>query len=402
MSNNENYKKVTDRYDVLSIMDYMLTNLTVVSSDWMNYNVGWWRGLNPEGEHKKWGYILWDNDATFDYYINYSGVPNTNPDAKACDINDISIYMDEFFPLDTTVVMYEADSFFWEGEWIHFPGDTFEIYPDLGKHEKIFLKLLEENSEFRNLYFARYADHLNKVFSCENMNKVLDSLLAIIEPEMPRHIDRWGRSFEEWQDNVEILKAFVNERCNLIDDGLVECYEITGPHNIHIVTQPPNINAKINFNTLKDVSLPYNANYFGNMKNSAVAHDFENYKFIGWQCKEGNIVIDNPNEFFTTLTINNSDTLVAVYQDQVSTKDIHENNLTLYPNPTSSFITAVVDEKLIDYKIYDVNTKIITNTKSSLNGDKLSVDISNLENGLYILEVFTLNKSNKNKFMVIK
>ena len=50
-------------------MDYMIANLTCVSSDWLNYNTGWWRGLNDKGTHQKWGYIMWDNDATFDYYL---------------------------------------------------------------------------------------------------------------------------------------------------------------------------------------------------------------------------------------------------------------------------------------------------------------------------------------------
>lgn len=68
---------------------------------------------------------MWDNDATFDYYINYSGVPDISPNAKACDIEEISVFMDEFFPLDTTLVQYEDDSIFIDGTWYYFEGDTF-------------------------------------------------------------------------------------------------------------------------------------------------------------------------------------------------------------------------------------------------------------------------------------
>ena len=213
LSDNRYIKRSLIELDVLSLMDYMISNLSVVSSDWMNYNTGWWRGLNTSGTHKKWGYIMWDNDATFDYYINYSGVPNTSPDAKACDLNGISDYMDIFFPQDTTQTIYPKDSLFWEGEWYYWGPDTVDIYPDLGKHEKIFLRLLEENQEFRNLYFSRYADMINKAFSCENMLTTLDSLISIIRPEMPRHIERWGRSMTEWENNIERLREFVSERC---------------------------------------------------------------------------------------------------------------------------------------------------------------------------------------------
>ena len=120
---------------------------------------------------------MWDNDATFDYYINYSGVPNTNPDAQACDLDDIASYMDFF--LSRRYHLYHAGSGFVLFQWrmdIH-SCRQFYIYPDLGKHEKIFLKLMDENMDFRNRYFARYADMNSTIFSCEVMLSTLDSLL---------------------------------------------------------------------------------------------------------------------------------------------------------------------------------------------------------------------------------
>ena len=41
----------------------------MVCADWLNWNTGWWRGKHPEGDKKKWRYILWDEDATFGNYI---------------------------------------------------------------------------------------------------------------------------------------------------------------------------------------------------------------------------------------------------------------------------------------------------------------------------------------------
>ena len=83
MSDSANYKIVTDQFQSLSLIDYMIANLNSVAQDWINYNTGWWRGTNPEGDHKKWGYILWDNDATFDYYINYTPNPKYSTECKA-------------------------------------------------------------------------------------------------------------------------------------------------------------------------------------------------------------------------------------------------------------------------------------------------------------------------------
>ncbi|MGB1217550.1 MAG: CotH kinase family protein, partial [Saprospiraceae bacterium] len=97
MSVDANYQIAEDSINLTSMIDYFLVNLNVVASDWLNYNTGWWRGRDLDGDHKKWGYILWDLDASFDYYINYSGVPDISPNAEPCDLEEIGDFMDDFF-----------------------------------------------------------------------------------------------------------------------------------------------------------------------------------------------------------------------------------------------------------------------------------------------------------------
>ncbi len=72
MSDQANYNYAKGIFNTGSIIDYFLLNSYVVASDWLNWNTAWWRGLNPNGDKKKWRYALWDMDATFDHYINYS------------------------------------------------------------------------------------------------------------------------------------------------------------------------------------------------------------------------------------------------------------------------------------------------------------------------------------------
>ena len=180
--------------------------------------------------------------------------------------------------------VYKRQSIFWEGEWYYWGPDTFDVYPDLGRHEKIFLRLLEENQEFRNLYFARYADMINKAFCCENMLTKLDSMVNIIRPEMPRHINKWGRSMTEWEDNVTKLRDFVSERCTKIDDGLAECYDLTGPFEVTIITDPPS-SGTIRLNTQTHTSLPWKGSYFGNMTNELEISPSGNKKLQFWKSK---------------------------------------------------------------------------------------------------------------------
>jgi hypothetical protein len=384
MSDPQNFKTVEEQLDLTSLMDYMIANLSVVSSDWMNYNTGWWRGLNPEGGHQKWAYIMWDNDATFDYYINYSGVPNTNPDAQACDLEDIASYMDFFFPADTTWVVTEADSFFIDGQWYYFPADSFYVYPDLGKHEKIFLKLMDENIDFRNRYFARYADMNSTIFRCDVMLSTLDSLLNIVTPEMPRQVERWGGSMQEWQQNIETLKDFISRRCTLINDGIANCYNLSGPYQVVLQTDPPQ-SGSIRFNTLTHTTLPWTGVYFGNMNQSLVATAKAGYTFEGWQTVKGTTSFESQNSTTTSATITAPDTLVAVFRNITATHEQNINTLTFYPNPTSGLV-SITNQDYADGSAYEI---INADGKKVANGQitHQQINLEGLVPGIYAISV---------------
>ncbi|MFM8963903.1 MAG: chitobiase/beta-hexosaminidase C-terminal domain-containing protein, partial [Sphingomonadales bacterium] len=73
MSNPANFNYVDSLLSWKSLADYFMINSYTVNQDWLNWNTAWWRGLDTNGNHKKWGYALWDMDATFGHYINYTG-----------------------------------------------------------------------------------------------------------------------------------------------------------------------------------------------------------------------------------------------------------------------------------------------------------------------------------------
>lgn len=513
MSDPGNYKRVADEINLISFIDYFTMNQATVASDWLNYNTGWWRGLNPNGAHKKWGYILWDLDATFDYYINYTDIPNTSSNASFCDIYDISESIDFFFdfdfsftcadfglnnntpypdgdnvldivissfpdccedwtdecqgyyddpstiggPLDDLencpVILngtspYPADdSIFaqvvlfdgfcceeWDqecqnlydllsvgidisdcpiilegtspypaddpvlqfviqfestccDEWssdcqfiYNFLEDDFvdisdcpivvnstspypkddpklpfvvQMNPDccdewglscerdysllggdqfsepddplttnisgnVGKHEKILIKLFEESPEFKQLYYSRYADLMNTVFTCENMNELLDRMVAVIEPEMPRQIERWGGSLNEWNSNVDDLREFINRRCLFMNDEAMACHdEVKGQYSVTLISEPIDV-GRISFNTLDIENYPWTGDYFGNMENlteANVKEEFKNsYVFSHWESKMGNNISPSEMEKAINYRLSMPDTLVAHFK----------------------------------------------------------------------------------------
>ncbi len=89
MAVQANYNYVDSVFNVKSFVDYFVFNSWLVTSDWLNYNTAWWRGLNPAGDKKKWRYTLWDLDAIMGHYINYTGVPDPTPNADPCDVETL-------------------------------------------------------------------------------------------------------------------------------------------------------------------------------------------------------------------------------------------------------------------------------------------------------------------------
>ncbi len=225
MSNQENFEYVKTRLDYKSLADYIIINSFVVCSDWINWNVGWWRGTNPEGGHTKWGYILWDEDATFNHYINYTGVPGTHPTVSPCFPHNLSSDPEQ------------------------------HIY---------MLNRLRSNPEFNRYYVSRYVDLYNTAFKPENMIAYLDEIAGKMEPEMARHVQRWGGTVNRWLSNVQKIRNFINARYAYLPQGLMSCNNLTGPFTYTVSVDPPNAGT-IAFNSLNLESFPWNGTYFGGL-----------------------------------------------------------------------------------------------------------------------------------------
>jgi hypothetical protein len=245
MSDPANYAYVTERFNVLSLVDYMILNTHIVCMDWLNWNTAWWRGRKPTGGAQTWRYALWDLDATFGHYINYTGIPDTSPTADPCDNEDL--------------------------------GSDFEGHVDLVVN-------LMENEDFHQLYVNRYADMNNSFFTCDYMIDLLDSMLARIEPEMQAQIDRWGGSYSGWQDNVQELKDFILTRCTNIDGGIVDCYDVEGPYPVVFNVEPAGSPNAIQINTFIPNAFPFSGDYFGGIDIELTAVPFEpDYEFHHWE-----------------------------------------------------------------------------------------------------------------------
>ncbi|MDG1475833.1 MAG: CotH kinase family protein [Vicingaceae bacterium] len=268
-----NFNYVTSQYKWKSLVDYFVLNSYILNQDMLSWNTSWWRGLDTNGSKLKWRYSLWDMDATFNHYTNYTGIPSSSPNADPCNIDNLPN-----------------------------PG---------GQGHTVILNALMNNPVFEQYYISRYIDLSNTTFECGNMIAVLDSLVNIITPEMPGQIARWGGTMTQWQQNVQDMRNFINARCAGVSSGLGPCYNLTGPYPMQVNVTPVGA-GDIQVNSITPTNYSYSGNYFGGVSILVTASENPGFIFDHWEVFNHAMdsAITNPSN---SLMITQTDSVVAHY-----------------------------------------------------------------------------------------
>ncbi len=163
LSNPDSYNHVAAMMDIDNYIDYWIAQIYFAQTDLAN--IRFWREQNEDG---KWRWITFDLDWGF-----WEGNHANNTLAYAT------------LPGGT-------------GPWRNLNTDL--------------INGLLRNSDFRERFIERSAFHLNNTFKTERVIEKIDELASNIEPEMPRHLDRWGGSMDRWHRQVEVLRNFAELR----------------------------------------------------------------------------------------------------------------------------------------------------------------------------------------------
>jgi gliding motility-associated-like protein len=245
MGNPTNFAYVDSQLNWESLCDYFMFNSFVVNQDWLNWNTAWWRGTDPLGDKKKWRYTLWDMDATFGHYVNYTGIPDNSANADPCNVENL---------------------------------------PDPGGqgHTDILQKLINENPIVEQYYITRYADLANTFFSCDYLIPLLDSMVNEIAPEMTAQCQRWGGSYNDWQNKVTQLRNFINARCSALTAGMIDCYSLSGPFDATFNVSPPS-SGEIKVNSIWAPTYPWTTSYYGGIQTNLIAKAQPGFIFDHWE-----------------------------------------------------------------------------------------------------------------------
>lgn len=177
MERGEALAYIEQRMDVGQYLNYIAAQIYFGNYDWPGNNIAFWRDAggspdDPPPLDGRWRWILVDTDLGFGSWFG--------PEL-------------DYLALLTT------------------PGGTDWPNPDWAT----FLpRRLLMNPEVRLAFVNRTEALLNTVFHEDRVIGEIDRMEAFFEPEMPRHLARWGLlgTMDDWRTNVEALRDFARRR----------------------------------------------------------------------------------------------------------------------------------------------------------------------------------------------
>ncbi|MCC5842440.1 MAG: CotH kinase family protein [Opitutales bacterium] len=177
MERSESLAHVERQMDVDQYLDYIATQLYFGNYDWPGNNIAFWRDSSGSPEDPppldgRWRWILVDTDLGFGSWFG--------PEL-------------DYLALLTT------------------PGGAAWPNPDLAT---VVPPRRLMNNVARLEFVNRTEALLNTVFREDRVIGEIDRMEALFEPEMPRHLARWGLlgTMDDWRSNVEVLREFARRR----------------------------------------------------------------------------------------------------------------------------------------------------------------------------------------------
>ncbi len=174
LAEQQHYDYVANLMDIDSFIDMWVTRLYFNARDWPENNVKVWRNRNPEdpsGFNTKWHFTLLDMDMGLGYFPAYDGA-NTSENAN-----------------------------FFAGFITHSPSVCASM-----------MRSLLQNQGFRNQFIARYYEVVKYHFTPEYLNAEFDAFYAERTPLTSLQAGRWGYSSSTWQQQVGMIRSFINNR----------------------------------------------------------------------------------------------------------------------------------------------------------------------------------------------
>ncbi len=162
LSNDEYYEYLAERINMVDLIDYWIAEMYTTNNDIVNCRFF----QSDEYDDGKWHYIFYDLDFAFynvsnNYYTQY--------------LTNSSGMTNHYFEND-------------------------------------IIKALFDNEQFCDLWLERLSYNMQNTWNTEIVLDRLDELYNTLYPEMARNQARWGLTMSQWEDAIDDLRSYIENR----------------------------------------------------------------------------------------------------------------------------------------------------------------------------------------------
>ncbi|MDZ7369540.1 MAG: lamin tail domain-containing protein, partial [candidate division KSB1 bacterium] len=125
------------------------------------------------------------------------------------------------------------------------------------------------------------ADLLNTRFSPDSSLAIYKSVQSALEPEIDRHLQRWGGKKTQWTKNCEVVKNFLQLRRNYLLNHVLQEFNLSGAAELQLRIEPPQ-SGSISLNSLTINAPSWKGLYFRDVPISLRAFSLPGYRFSSW------------------------------------------------------------------------------------------------------------------------
>ena len=279
--------------DMQSLIDWLCTNIYIANTDTrpLGGNVYTWRSTRPDGEgwnDGRWRWILYDLDDSLAVGTEWE--------------NNEPWLMDTF----TEHAGY-------------YPAGFLDTEP---------LPALMQNEDFRRQFVLTFLDMANENFRPERVNVLLDQLKTQYADQADLSWQRWNTVpwYDSFEDQIETLRIFFENRFDAIVPALAEHFELTGDLvdltlSIQTAGTDPESSSEtdggtVTLNTITpDLSNgSWNGRYYTDYPITLKAEPAKGYLFAGWELENGTFLSGDANEKEILVQLQESTELTAVFE----------------------------------------------------------------------------------------
>ena len=251
LADSLNYARACSMVDVDNFRDYMIVSSYSGNHDWPQNNYYMFRSRTGD---TRWRWIIWDCDHAF---------ANALPEDVS--LNSIQ-WITRDHPMPELKLFGSADNttFLWS---------------------TLMLRKLLQNQEFKTGFISRYADLLNFNLSSSRAAFLVDSLAALLRPDIGREIARWSgkaepRASMDWEANVAFVRDYVQRRPDYLRDDLVAQFGLGG--KVQVRLEKPEGHGTYTLNAHQPPAYPWEGVYFKTIPIRLQAYPASNYRLLRW------------------------------------------------------------------------------------------------------------------------